>query len=111
MFKLLLLLVCTYMYLQREHVSGCEISVLVGRCLKTCIEMSQTTRLAPGFWLFAHNFDGECFGFLMLAEVKKAEENHLAPTQFPYHSLVGERGALWLVPRRHHWAVYFRLYI
>lgn len=102
LFKVLPLFVCIYVYLQREHVSGCEISVLVGRCLKTFIEMSQTTRLAPGFWFFAHNLDGECFGSLRLAEVKKAEGNHLVPAQFPHYSLVGESGALWLTPRRHH---------
>lgn len=45
-----------------------------------------------------------------LAEVKKAAGNHLAPTQFLHYSLVGELGAVWLMPRGHHWVVYLRLW-
>lgn len=50
--------------------------------MKTLIEMSQTIRLAHGYWLFAHSLAGECFVFLRLAEVKEQKEIIWLPHNF-----------------------------
>lgn len=67
--------VCAYACVPAKRVSFRMWNFCIGRKVFENINWSvATTRLAPGFWLSVRSLDGECFGFLVLAEVKKSSK-------------------------------------